>query len=78
MSYQQTIDCPCGKNYTLEGKTCGMCTDEQEFAYYVARAGVALKDCFEPHELKRVIFLVQKFYPSVFNQSIVAELVGNE
>ncbi len=47
------VDCECDKNYTIEGHTCGLCTDEAEIAHYIERASVQLGDCFEPHELER-------------------------
>jgi len=60
MTEPMCVDCECGKNYTIEGRTCGLCTDEQEMAHYIERASVVLGDCFEEQELKRFFVLLVK------------------
>jgi len=64
------IDCLCGKNFTIEGSTCGLCTDEQEMDHYIERASVVLGDCFEDHELERFFLLLRKL-PDALKQLCV-------
>jgi len=54
------VDCSCGKNFTIEGRTCGLCTDDQEMQHYIERASVVLGECFEDCELERFFLLLKK------------------